>query len=142
MNQLRLSSFVLTYLLFAQCTYKHVSIQQSDSSKVKLIDSMAYIEFTNPIASLGKITSGEKVGMDFVFYNRGGQNLVIRNAKVSCGCTAPEWDKKPIQPGQQGVIRIIYDSSGELGIQNKSVQIISNARNKETDIIISAEVVN
>jgi hypothetical protein len=103
---------------------------------------MPYIEFTNPIVSVGKISSGEKVGMNFVFYNKGGQSLIIRNAKASCGCTVPEWDKTPVLPGEKGVVRVIYDSGGELGMQNKSIRIISNARNNETDLIISVEVVN
>ena len=103
---------------------------------------MPVIKFNNPIASIGKIVSGEKAGMDFVFINTGMKNLIILDAKASCGCTIPEWHKNPVLPGKKGVIRVVYDSSGELGMQNKSIRIISNARNNETDLIISAEVLN
>jgi hypothetical protein len=142
MNHLRPIIPALLMTFFIYCSRNQVSFQQADSSKVILIDSMAYIEFTNPIASVGKISSGEKVGMDFVFYNKGRQSLVITNAKASCGCTVPEWDKKPVKPGEKGIVRVIYDSGGESGMQNKSIHISSNARNNETDLIISAEVIN
>jgi hypothetical protein len=127
---------------FANCNRNPVSGKRDAGNKINLIDSMPNIKFTNPIASAGKIMSGEKVGMDFVFYNQGQQNLIILDAKASCGCTVPEWNKNPVLPGEKGVVRVVYDSSGELGMQNKSIRIISNARNNETDLIISAEVLN
>ena len=124
------------------CNSNHLSNQLTDTNKISLIDSMPYIKFSNPIASIGKIVSGEKAGMDFVFYNAGMKELMILDAKASCGCTVPEWSKNAVQPGKKGTVRVIYDSSGELGMQNKSIRIISNARNNETDLIISAEVLN
>ena len=142
MNQLRLIILILIMVCFSNCKRYQTSSMQVDSNNVKLIDSMPFIEFANPIASVGKILSGEKVGMDFVFYNKGRQSLIIRNAKATCGCTVPLWDEKPVRPGGKGIVRVIYDSGGELGMQNKSIRIISNARNNETDLIISAEVVN
>ena len=124
------------------CNSNHLSKQLTDTNKISLIDSMPYIKFSNPIASIGKIVSGEKAGMDFVFYNAGMKELKIIDCKASCGCTVPEWSKNAVQPGKKGTVRVIYDSSGELGMQNKSIRIISNARNNETDLIISAEVLN
>jgi hypothetical protein len=142
MNQLRLFILIMIMAGSTHCKRYQASSKQIDSNNVKLIDSMPFIEFENPITSVGKILSGEKVGMDFVFYNKGRQSLIIRNAKATCGCTVPLWDEKPVQPGAKGIVHVIYDSGGELGMQNKSIRIISNARNNETDLIISAEVVN
>jgi hypothetical protein len=127
---------------FANCNRSPVTGKLDAGNKIELIDSLPFIKFTNPIASVGKIMSGEKAGMDFVFYNQGRQSLIIRDAKASCGCTVPVWNKNPVLPGEKGVVRVVYDSSGELGIQNKSIRIISNARNNEMDLIISAEVLN
>jgi hypothetical protein len=136
--------FILTLLAISLtcCNRSHTSVQTADTNKITLIDSMPYIKFTNPIATIGKIMSGEKAGMDFVFFNAGKKSLIILDAKASCGCTVPEWDKNPVLPGEKGKVRVVYDSSGELGMQNKSIRIISNARNNETDLIISAEVLN
>ncbi len=135
-------SLIILLICIIGCKRRVSSTQVSQNSNIKLTDSMAVIKFTNPIASIGKIVSGEKAGMDFVFWNTGMKNLIILDAKASCGCTVPEWNKNPVLPGEKGIVRVVYDSSGELGMQNKSIRIISNARNKETDLIISAEVLN
>ena len=113
-----------------------------NQSKVASADSLPFIKFDSLMISIGSILSGEKAGIDFVYTNTGGQELEVLEARVSCGCTVPEWKKEKVGPGQKGNIRVIYDSSGELGMQNKSIRIISNARNREVDLIISAEVIN
>ena len=101
---------------------------------------MAVISFTRTYADLGKMSMGEKAGTDFSFRNTGGRDLLILSTQTSCGCTVPEWDKQPIAPGKEGHIRIIFDSSGELGMQNKSIRVVTNARNSVTDLMISAQV--
>lgn len=103
-------------------------------------DSMPVITFDHTFADLGKMTMGEKAGIDFTFTNTGSRDLLILSAKASCGCTVPEWEKRPIPAGQAGRIRVVFDSSGALGMQNKSIRILTNARNAETDIMISAQV--
>ena len=135
-------NLVVLFIFITGCNRSHNSIQVSDASNIKFTDSMPVIKFNNPIANIGKLVSGEKAGMDFVYYNTGMKSLIILDAKASCGCTVPEWNKNPVLPGEKGIVRVVYDSSGELGMQNKSIRIISNARNRETDLIISAEVLN
>ena len=103
-------------------------------------DSLPVIVFDHDFANLGKMDMGEKAGVDFMFTNTGGSNLVILSVETSCGCTVPEWDKKPVPPGQKGKIRVVFDSAGAAGMQNKSIRVISNAKIRETDLMISAEV--
>ena len=63
----------------------------------------------------------------YKFKNTGNADLVISDAKGSCGCTVPEYPKAPIKPGEEGNIKVTFDSSGKGGRQNKSVTVITNA---------------
>ncbi len=70
----------------------------------------------------------------FMFTNNGTEDLVISNAKGSCGCTVPSWPREPIAPGATGELKVKYDTK-RIGLINKSVTIQSNAVNEPTKII-------
>ena len=56
----------------------------------------------------------------FIFTNNGTEDLVISNAKGSCGCTVPSWPREPIAPGASGELKVKYDTK-RIGLINKSV---------------------
>lgn len=85
------------------------------------------IKFEKETYDFGTITSGEKVTYSFKFKNVGKSPLIISNAEASCGCTVPEYPNKPVNPGTEGIIKVVFDSSGKTGMQNKVVTITSNA---------------
>lgn len=88
----------------------------------------------------GKITEGEKVSYSFKFKNTGKADLIISDAKGSCGCTVPQWPKSPIAPGGSGVIDVTFDSRGKSGMQNKTVTLITNAIPNTKILTITGEV--
>ncbi|MDB4335081.1 DUF1573 domain-containing protein, partial [bacterium] len=61
------------------------------------------------------------------FKNTGGQPLVIQDVRPSCSCTAPDWTKKPIRPGESGYVTAEFDPKNRPGNFNKSLTIRSNA---------------
>lgn len=77
----------------------------------------------------GDIYQGDRVEHVFTFTNTGNEPLIITNIQISCGCTQPEWPKQPIMPGEKGQIKVGFNSAGKIGIQSKSLPIISNAIN-------------
>src|SRR5699024_9243797 len=50
----------------------------------------------------GVIKEGAVVEHEFFFTNTGEQPLKVVQAKPSCGCTAPDWTKGEIAPGEEG----------------------------------------
>lgn len=82
--------------------------------------------FENKIWDFGEIVQGESVTHSFIFKNEGDAPLIISNAKGSCGCTVPEWPRFPISPGDSNSIKVIFNSKGKKGLQNKSVTLTSN----------------
>lgn len=82
--------------------------------------------FEKEAHDFGTIVQGEKVSFSFKFKNTGNADLIITSAKGSCGCTVPEFPGAPIPPGGEGVIDVVFDSTGKSGQQNKKVTIVSN----------------
>lgn len=74
----------------------------------------------------GTIKANDKVTYDFTFTNTGTADLIITDAKGSCGCTVPEYPKDPIKPGQGGKIKVSFDSANKKGQQSKTVNITTN----------------
>lgn len=102
--------------------------------------STAAIVFENTVYDFGKITDGDKASHDFKFTNTGTSPLIISNASASCGCTVPDYPREPIAPGASAVIKVVFDSSGKVGMQNKQVIIESNAVTPTTELFMKGEV--
>ena len=85
------------------------------------------IKFEKEIYDFGVIKEGESVKYEFKFKNTGKTPLIISNAMATCGCTVPEYPNKPIKPGNTGIIKVVFNSQGKVGVQDKVVSIISNA---------------
>jgi hypothetical protein len=101
---------------------------------------VAMIAFTEKEYNFGEVESGEKVEHTFSFTNSGSAPLIISNAKASCGCTVPEWPKDPIAPGGEGKIKVVFDSKGKSGVQNKVVTITANTQPSTSEILIKGMV--
>ena len=91
--------------------------------------------------NFGDIAQGETVSHQFVFTNTGEGDLIISNAKGSCGCTVPKWPKKPIAPGEKAEIKVTFNSSGREGKQKKTVTLVTNAIPNTKVLTISGEVI-
>ncbi len=101
----------------------------------------AKIEFEKTIHDYGtfKEESGPQT-YNFKFTNKGSVPLILNNVQPSCGCTTPEWVRKPVAPGEKGYIEVSYDPKGRPGTFNKSIQVISNAENATVVLYIKGEV--
>jgi len=100
----------------------------------------AVIQFNTFEHDFGVITAGEKVAYVFNFTNTGTGSLVINSASTSCGCTVPEFSRKPLPPGQKGTLEVVFDSSGRDGLQTKTITVQSNASVPVIILAIRADV--
>ena len=65
----------------------------------------------------------------FKFQNTGTKPLIVKYVSSSCGCAKPQWDKKPILPGERGSISIVYKPEKDKSV-TKTFLVQSNAINK------------
>ncbi len=90
--------------------------------------NQADFKFDEEEFNFGTIKQGDKVTHDFNFVNVGKEPLVITEAHGSCGCTVPSWPKEPVAKGAKAVIHVEFNSTGKMGMQDKTVTITSNAK--------------
>ena len=127
------------------CSYftgpKPESVNLPDSGRAQDTLNYALIEFEDTEHHFGRVYEGEQVGWFFKFKNSGYRDLIILNAYSSCGCTIPDYNKSPIRPGKEGMIRVAFDSNGRSGIQTKTITIESNAKNRIVTLSVTAEII-
>lgn len=110
--------------------------EQSDKAQV----TGPSFTFEEDSYDFGDIYQGDVVDHVFVFENTGTEPLIITNVKVTCGCTATNWTRDPILPGEQSSIKVKFDSAGKIGRQNKVILIVSNATNPLPQVKIVTNV--
>lgn len=94
----------------------------------------AKFKFDSKEHNFGTIVVGTKVEHDFYFTNTGEVPMIITDANSTCGCTIPEIPKEPTPPGARGKIKVTFDSTGKIGMQDKHVTITANTYPKNTVI--------
>jgi len=100
----------------------------------------AKIKFEKTEHDFGTINEGEIVDTVFSFKNSGKSELIITSAKGSCGCTVPEWPKEPIMPGEEGQIRVKFNSDKKPNLQQKTITLVTNTEQGKEILKIKAQV--
>jgi len=113
---------------------------QKVAAEKEFLNKLPKIEFDKAVHDFGTINEGDKVETEFIVKNTGENDLVIADAKASCGCTVPEWPKEPIAPGASAAIKVSFDSSGKPGKQSKTVTLTTNTENGSETFDIKANV--
>lgn len=101
---------------------------------------MPTMDFADTVHDFGTVHEGEIMQYDFKFKNNGPTPLVIGSAGGSCGCTVAEYPHEPVQPGQEGIMKVKFNTEGKTGYQEKSVTISSNANRGLRLLLIKAQV--
>jgi hypothetical protein len=104
-------------------------------------EGLPEITFNDSIHDFGKVIQGEVVSYSFKFTNTGKSDLVIAAVNASCGCTATEYPKKPVKPGEEEYVRVTFSSGGREGFQKKTVTVAANTQPNTTVISIKAMVI-
>lgn len=98
--------------------------------------------FSEKTHDFGEMKQGEKKEHTFMLKNDGKSELIIRNIRSSCGCTAVAPSKKVIAPGESAPVKVTFDSRGKRGRQSKSITVITNDPKTPTNQLrISCNVV-
>ena len=95
--------------------------------------------FETETIDYGVIEQGADPYRVFTFANTGSEPLVIKHAKGSCGCTVPTYPKEPILPGENGEIKVRYDTN-RLGKFTKKVTLTTNIGDEKKMLTITGEV--
>ena len=97
------------------------------------------IKFVSLTHDYGTITQGADGNCDFKIKNIGKEPLILSNVVSSCGCTVPSWNREPIMPGKEGLIKIHYDTN-RIGVIGKQITVMSNAKTERVVLNITGKV--
>jgi len=85
------------------------------------------IQFETTTIDFGNIKEeGGKASGKFEFTNTGNQDLLLTSVKPGCGCTAADYTKTAIAPGQKGFITATYDPYNRPGSFYKNIKVTTN----------------
>ncbi|MFM2388197.1 MAG: hypothetical protein RL660_2954 [Bacteroidota bacterium] len=102
----------------------------------------AQFSFDSTSHDFGDVPQGPDITYNFTFTNTGKAPLVIQMAKGSCDCTKAEFSTTPVQPGEKGTIKAIFETKDKEGKFSKTIYIFSNAtdRREPFEIYINGNV--
>jgi hypothetical protein len=128
------------HIYFLAIAISFFSISCKDGGKIPRDANTPIMKFETLVHDFGTIMEGDKVETEFVFRNTGKTDLVINDAKGSCGCTVPEYPKMPLKSGQTGKIKVSFNSAHKTGNQTKTVTLFTNTENKTEILTIKAAI--
>lgn len=142
MKTVIVNSFIILFLIAGSmaCSSGNDSENGTGTNNTAVEDGIPEMTFEETEFDFGKLTEGEKVSHNFRFTNTGDGTLVINSAHASCGCTVADYPKEPIPPGSEGVVEVVFNSAGKLGIQNKAVSLTTNTEKGREELRFKAEV--
>ena len=133
--------FLLAFSCDNSSNKKETKSENNATSSMTSSSESPIMSFDKTLHDFGTIQEGETVETIFTFTNSGKSDLIIVDARGSCGCTVPEYPKNtPIPPGESGKIRVSFDSSNKPNMQQKTVTISANTDSGRETIRIKALV--
>lgn len=90
----------------------------------------------------GTIYEGDVIQIDFRFKNTGSKPLIISEASSTCGCTIPDYQKKPVAPGEESVLKVVFNSADKMGRQFKPIWVSANTMPSHFTLSISGNVIS
>lgn len=118
-----------------------VAIQsQEDLLKTAKSKPITTVAISQNHHDFGKITKGDKVQHTYEFTNTGKNPLIISAVKPGCGCTAPDYTKEPVMPGEKGEVTLSFDSANFDGLVNKEASVYANVDKAPIVLTFSADI--
>jgi hypothetical protein len=72
---------------------------------------------------------------EYSFVNDGSSQLVISGLVSTCSCAVATYDKMVINPGERGVIRLVYNPKGRVGTNLQRVFVYTDEHRQPTAIL-------
>ncbi|MBR1838717.1 MAG: DUF1573 domain-containing protein [Bacteroidaceae bacterium] len=106
------------------------------------VSAQAVIKFDKTSHNFGTFPETEVQTVTFTFTNTGDRPLIIQQVFTSCGCTAYEYTKAEIKPGEKGTVTATFNGRGQAtGTIKKIITVRSNASNSIVRLYIEGNMV-
>ena len=89
----------------------------------------------------GSFLMSERQERKVTLKNTGDAPLVIHGVDTSCGCTHVEYSQRPLRPGEETTLLIVYEAD-EAGHFHKTVDVYCNTADAPLRVVVTGEAVN
>jgi hypothetical protein len=89
---------------------------------------------------VGQIPQGTPKAIVYEFKNTGKTAVVITNVQGSCGCTATDYTKEPVQPGKSAKVTATYNAANK-GAFTKTVTVTTSAETTPKVLTLKGTVI-
>jgi hypothetical protein len=100
----------------------------------------AGITWKQTLIDLGEIVQNKPVTIEFEFVNSGDSPVVITSVQASCGCTATDYPKTPIAPGEKTMVKAVFNAAAK-GAFNKTITVITSAESTAQILSFKGKVI-
>lgn len=98
------------------------------------------VSWKSETLEVGNIPQGTPKTIEFEFKNTGKTDIIITNVKAACGCTATDYTKTPIKPGQNATVKATYNAASK-GAFTKTVTVSTNAEDTPKTLTFKGNVI-
>jgi hypothetical protein len=126
--------------------YYYVSanlVEDFSSMTREQLENAPVFQVVTTTIDLGKINGSTLNDVEFKFTNVGKSDLMIRQVRSSCGCTAVQQgpQNEGIKPGQSSSIKATFNSGSYSGKVTKAIYVYTNdPKNSEVVLMLNADV--
>lgn len=92
------------------------------------------IKWKEDAHEFGDIEKGKPVSYEFTFTNTTKETILVTNVKPSCGCTATNYTKTPVKPGEKGTVTATYNAAAP-GAFHKTVTVTTSEDNAAPTVL-------
>lgn len=103
-------------------------------------DRLSALTWKAQTVEVGEIPQGTPKKIEFEFKNISNKAVLILNVSGSCGCTATDFTKTPVEPGKIGKISATYNAAN-LGSFSKTISVTINNAEISTILTLKGTVV-
>jgi hypothetical protein len=83
------------------------------------------VKWNEEMHDFGDIEKGKPVTYEFSFVNNTKETILITSVRPACGCTAANYTKTPVKPGEKGMVAATFNAASPSNFQ-KTVTVMTN----------------
>ena len=100
----------------------------------KVANYASVLVWKSETIDVGSIPQGTPKPIVFEFKNTGKTPVILTNVQGSCGCTATNYTKTAVKPGEKGTVTATYNAAAG-GAFHKTVTVMTSEENSAPKII-------
>ncbi|MFD1602716.1 DUF1573 domain-containing protein [Flavobacterium artemisiae] len=137
MKMIKISMLALALGLMS---FSAIAPVQSLVSETEIGETASTIVWKAETIDVGQIPQGTPKAIVYEFKNTGKTAVVITQVQGSCGCTATDYTKEPIQPGKSAKVTATYNAANK-GAFTKTVTVTTSAETTPKILTLKGTVI-